>query len=127
MVANATAMKLRTWLSRSVADAAMNIDPTSTMPWIEFAPDISGVCRVAGTFEITAKPHRIASMNTVRAASSSALMPWPPRGASSFFTASERISPPWVIVTGPAISSAGSRSSAPSLTSWSSSAEMFRA
>jgi hypothetical protein len=38
--------------------------PTSTIPWIELAPDISGVWRVAGTFEITAKPHRIASTKT---------------------------------------------------------------
>lgn len=27
-----------------------------TMPWMAWVPDISGVCRVAGTFEITAKP-----------------------------------------------------------------------
>ena len=26
----------------------MTIEPTSTMPWIEFAPDISGVWSVAG-------------------------------------------------------------------------------
>ena len=51
----------------------------------------------------------------------------PPAGWSSFFTASERTSPLWVIVTGPAISSAGSRLRAPSLTSWSRSAERFRA
>src|SRR5687767_12117473 len=48
-------------------------------------------------------------------------------GDNSFFTASLRISPSWVMVTGPAISSAGSRSSAPSFTSWSRSAEMLRA
>ena len=46
--------------------AAMTIEPTRTMPWIEFAPDISGVWSVAGTFEITANPHRIARMKTVR-------------------------------------------------------------
>jgi hypothetical protein len=50
---------------------AMNIAPTSTMPWIEFAPDISGVWRVAGTFEMTAKPQRIARTKTVSAARSS--------------------------------------------------------
>src|SRR5690606_19569857 len=30
--------------------------PSSTMPWTAFVPDISGVCSVLGTFEITAKP-----------------------------------------------------------------------
>src|SRR5690349_25167278 len=34
--------------------------PASTMPWIELAADISGVCRVAGTLLITSKPtHRL--------------------------------------------------------------------
>ena len=28
--------------------------PTRTMPWIALVPDISGVCSVLGTFEITA-------------------------------------------------------------------------
>ena len=41
----------------------MNIEPTSTMPWIEFAPDISGVCSVAGTLLMTSKPTRMASAN----------------------------------------------------------------
>ena len=27
-----------------------------TMPWIAFVPDISGVCSIVGTFEITSKP-----------------------------------------------------------------------
>ena len=27
--------------------------PTTTTPWIAFVADIRGVCRVAGTFEIT--------------------------------------------------------------------------
>ena len=30
--------------------------PMSTMPWIELAPDMSGVCRVAGTLLMTSKP-----------------------------------------------------------------------
>ena len=40
----------------------MIIAPTRTMPWIEFAPDISGVCRVAGTLLMTSNPTRIASV-----------------------------------------------------------------
>ncbi len=31
------------------------------MPWIAFVPDISGVCSVFGTFEITSKPTNAAS------------------------------------------------------------------
>ena len=30
-----------------------SIAPTITIPWIAFVPDISGVCRRVGTFEIT--------------------------------------------------------------------------
>src|SRR5689334_3288121 len=34
--------------------------PASTMPWMEFAADISGVCSVAGTLLMTSKPtHRL--------------------------------------------------------------------
>ena len=47
----------------------MSIAPTSTMPWIEFAPDISGVWSVAGTLLMTAKPTRIASVKIVSAVS----------------------------------------------------------
>ena len=56
---------------------AMNIAPTSTIPWIELAPDISGVCSVAGTLEMTANPHRIASTKIVKfdRKRSSSLMP----------------------------------------------------
>ena len=38
------------------------IAPTMTMPWIAFVPDISGVCSSVGTFEITSKPRKIASI-----------------------------------------------------------------
>ena len=41
------------------------IAPTITMPWIAFVPDISGVCSIVGTFEITSKPRKIASISTV--------------------------------------------------------------
>ncbi len=38
------------------AVAAITIAPASTTPWIEFAADISGVCKVAGTLLMTSKP-----------------------------------------------------------------------
>ena len=31
------------------------------MPWIALEPEISGVCRMVGTFEITSKPMKMAS------------------------------------------------------------------
>ena len=36
-----------------------------TMPWIAFVCDISGVCSVVGTFEITSKPTKAASTKIV--------------------------------------------------------------
>src|SRR5215469_2995553 len=38
------------------AVAAITMAPARTMPWIELAADISGVCKVAGTLLITSKP-----------------------------------------------------------------------
>src|SRR5215472_15211077 len=38
------------------AVTAISIAPASTMPWIELAADISGVCKVAGTLLMTSKP-----------------------------------------------------------------------
>jgi hypothetical protein len=35
------------------------------MPEMAFAPDISGVCRVAGTFEISSKPRKIDNISTI--------------------------------------------------------------
>ena len=46
-------------------EPATTIAPTITIPWIAFVPDISGVCSIAGTFEITSKPRKIASTSTV--------------------------------------------------------------
>ena len=40
--------------------------PSSTMPWIALVPDISGVCSVFGTFEITTKPMKPASTRIAR-------------------------------------------------------------
>ena len=41
------------------------IAPTMTIPWIAFVPDISGVCRSVGTFEITCTPRKAARIRTV--------------------------------------------------------------
>ncbi len=38
-----------------------------TMPWMELAPDISGVCRVAGTLPMTSTPMSSARTNSVMA------------------------------------------------------------
>ena len=40
--------------------------PSSTIPWIALVPDISGVCSVFGTFEITTKPMNPASTRIAR-------------------------------------------------------------
>src|SRR3989454_12657590 len=47
------------------APAAMTIAPTRMMPWIAFVPDISGVCRMVGTLEITSMPTKMASTQKV--------------------------------------------------------------
>jgi hypothetical protein len=44
---------------------ATRIAPTITMPWIAFVPDISGVCSIVGTFEMTSKPTNTARASTV--------------------------------------------------------------
>src|ERR1700758_4498985 len=48
----------------------MSSAPASTMPWIEFAADISGVCRVAGTLPMTSMPTSNASTKIVRSVTS---------------------------------------------------------
>src|SRR5215467_8553630 len=52
------------------AVTAMSMAPTSTIPWIELAADISGVCRVAGTLLITSKPTQRLSTKMTRSVSS---------------------------------------------------------
>src|SRR5437763_1361235 len=44
----------------------MSSAPASTMPWIELAAEISGVCKVAGTLPITSMPTSSASTKMVR-------------------------------------------------------------
>ncbi len=50
-----------------------SIAPTMTMPWIAFVPDMSGVCRSVGTFEMTSTPRKIASTRMVTSKTSSML------------------------------------------------------
>ena len=45
------------------------------MPWIALVPDISGVCSIVGTFEITSKPTNTASTKIVISVIRSPLMP----------------------------------------------------
>ena len=40
-------------LRKPSASAIAIRPPSTTMPWIAFVPDISGVCSVFGTFEMT--------------------------------------------------------------------------
>src|ERR1700691_2570070 len=44
----------------------MSMAPTSTIPWMELAADISGVCSVAGTLLITSKPTQRLSTKMTR-------------------------------------------------------------
>ena len=77
-----------------------------TIPWIALVCDISGVCRVVGTFEITSKPTKAARTKIV--ISVIRLMRSLP-AALSF-----RISPPWVMQAAATMSSSKSTLSSPS-------------
>src|SRR5205823_1448628 len=61
VVASTTARKPSTTWTGVCAVAAITSAPTRMIPWIAFEPDISGVCRMVGTFEITSKPTKAAS------------------------------------------------------------------
>src|SRR5205823_3417998 len=61
MVARTTATKPSTISTGVCALAAITRAPTTMMPWIALVPDISGVCRIVGTFEITSKPMKMVS------------------------------------------------------------------
>ena len=56
------------------------IAPTTTMPWIAFDPDMSGVCRSVGTFEITSKPRNAARISTVSSMRNDVVTRPPPSG-----------------------------------------------
>ena len=49
--------------------------PSTTMPWMALVPDISGVCSVLGTFEITANPTNPDNTRIARLDSSSSYIP----------------------------------------------------
>ncbi len=65
-VARKTAMNPRTTSAVPWASPMMVIAPTSTMPWMAFDPDISGVCRMLGTLETTSIPTKAARTKMVR-------------------------------------------------------------
>src|ERR1017187_895484 len=66
MPANAAAMNAMMYPMALLAVTAISIAPTSTIPWIELAADISGVWRVAGTLLITSKPTQRLSTKMTR-------------------------------------------------------------
>src|SRR5439155_18669386 len=74
VVASVTAIRPRTMVTGESAPAAIRIAPTRMMPWIALVPDISGVCRMVGTLEITSMPTKTASTKKVNSFSSSVLM-----------------------------------------------------
>ena len=54
IVPNATATTSRTFSSTPLDSDISSRPPSTTIPWIALVPDISGVCSVLGTLEITA-------------------------------------------------------------------------
>src|ERR1700686_550187 len=74
VVASVTATSPRTMLTGELAPAAMKMAPTTMIPWIALVPDIRGVCRMVGTFEMTSIPTKIDSTKKVSSLSSSLLI-----------------------------------------------------
>src|SRR4029450_3271470 len=64
-VASTIATNPTTCVKVSSAKPRTRIAPTMTMPWMKFVPDMSGVCSMVGTFEITSKPRKAASTRIV--------------------------------------------------------------
>ena len=54
IVPKAMAITSRKSLRKPAARPIRNRPPSTTIPWIALVPDISGVCSVLGTLEITA-------------------------------------------------------------------------
>src|SRR6185437_6907871 len=48
------------------AVAAITIPTARTIPWMEFAADISGVCKVAGTLLMTSNPTQRLNTKTIK-------------------------------------------------------------
>ena len=65
-VAKKTARKPRTTSAVPCASPMIVSAPTSTMPWMALDPDISGVCKMLGTFETTSMPTKAARTKMVR-------------------------------------------------------------
>ena len=78
------------------------------MPWIAFVPDISGVCSIVGTFEITSKPTNTASTKIVISLIRSLLMRLRPLPRPLPVTRSLTIWPSCVIAAPAVISSSKS-------------------
>ena len=67
IVPNAIAITRMILLNVSLpASPTTSRPPSRTIPWIALVPDISGVCSVFGTFEITTKPMNPASTRIAR-------------------------------------------------------------
>ena len=65
IVPKAIAITPITFSSVSSAEPMTIRPPSMTMPWIALVWDISGVCRVVGTFEMTSKPTNAARTKIV--------------------------------------------------------------
>src|SRR5271168_4053944 len=63
-------MNASTYPTKVCAVTPMSSSPTMTIPWIELAADISGVCKVAGTLPMTSMPTSSASTKMVRSVTS---------------------------------------------------------
>src|SRR5215211_6010674 len=63
--AKTTATRPNTRIGVDCALPATRMAPIKITPWMAFAPDISGVCSVEETFEITSMPTKIASTKIV--------------------------------------------------------------
>jgi hypothetical protein len=71
IVPKAMAITSRRSSRNPVASPITSRPPSSTMPWIALVADISGVCRVFGTFEMTSKPTNAARTRMVSSVSRS--------------------------------------------------------
>ena len=80
-VASTIATNPITLVTPSSASPSTTIAPTITIPWMKFVPDMSGVCSIVGTFEITSKPRKIASTRIVSSMTSPRSVMQPPRPA----------------------------------------------
>ena len=78
-LASTIATKPITLRKVSSASPSTMIAPTMMMPWMKFVPDINGVWSIAGTFEITSIPRKIASTRIVSSITRLRFTLMPPR------------------------------------------------